>query len=87
MTPFDKRHIKVILSGAGNGWTHKFLRLILTAPLEDKLKLRKVFPEEVDAVSNLHGFTPMNLSVSEFQDFERAEASHKKKFKKVSFRY
>tara|TARA_A100001037_G_scaffold244817_1_gene226004 strand:+ start:126482 stop:126688 length:207 start_codon:yes stop_codon:yes gene_type:complete len=53
MTEYDKENITEILHGKGTWFTADLFRLIAKADSENRVKLAKSFPEEVNAV-HLH---------------------------------
>ena len=50
MTEYDKENITEILHGKGTWFTANLFRLIAKADGENRVKLAKAFPEEVNAV-------------------------------------
>ena len=50
MSPFDREKVAEILSGYGNWFNAKLLRLISEADKESREKMHKGFPEQVEIV-------------------------------------
>ena len=64
LSEYDKAHVSRILSGDGNWFTAKLLRLISVADTDNLSKLYQVYPDEVDVVYEYqHGVKFENRSV------------------------
>jgi hypothetical protein len=50
MNQFDKENVESILCGKGDWFTANLFRLIAKADNNNRIKLFKAFPDEVDAV-------------------------------------
>jgi hypothetical protein len=49
ISEFDKKNVSHILSGHGDWFSARLLRLIMKADLTNREKLRQVYPEHVEA--------------------------------------
>ena len=49
LSDYDRSHISAIMSGDGDWFTAQLLRLIAKADMENRWRLRRGFPEEVEA--------------------------------------
>lgn len=56
MSEYDKKNIEGILHGEGTWFTAQLLRLIAKADSNNLEKIRKGFPEEVDALEEYRGY-------------------------------
>ena len=55
---YDKAHVGDLLGGKRTWFTAQLLRLIAKADRDNRSKLRKVFPEQVQAVEEYLGLLP-----------------------------
>ncbi len=51
MSEYDKKNINAIISGEGDWFTARLIRLIVHADMSNRRKLASVYPEEVYAVN------------------------------------